>query len=487
MMKRYLGISLLITVIVAAAAACGRAAEPDPNPPIKIVLYPAREPRPALKYQLLPPLLERRPGNAALHYLKVPHEQTQLFADGAFWTTMGNWAEMPLPELRKAAGGEGKQYAWIVNPSGIFDSLERGARCESCDWEIPIREKIPTRSSCPTFRRTANRPGFWRRGRGCRSPTAGTMRPSERCGPVMPLGGTWLRPPRSSTAWLAPPLPVACRNKWRRSSSSPMPPISTGPWPRCRSRWLIFVRALKGKWSGFVGFYVLFPDLRDLDKKSYTAEHWRQLLQQTVDKMTMLTQCVDAPQQQPAYNLAMAASMLEGYPRAKRFLIARGRSPAEVEAMPVPQVILLYTVQNYDEIRDDMFKWLALPYPEARRGLEQVDRKLRDGSGCEIIPLARLLLPALQALKQCEARTDRNLVALEVLEALRIYAADHDGRLPDSLKDITEVPIPLDPLRGEPFVYQRQGNTAILESPFPANPNLRLRYEIQLNREGAKP
>ena len=128
----------------------------------------------------------------------------------------------------------------------------------------------------------------------------------------------------------------------------------------------------------------------------------------------------------------MAASMLEGYPRAKRFLIARGRSPAEVEAMPVPQVILLYTMQNYDELRDDMFKWLALPYPEARRGLEQVDRKLRDGSGCEIIPLARLLLPALQACKHCEARTDRNIVALEVLEALRLYAADHDGRLPDS-------------------------------------------------------
>src|SRR5947207_9899326 len=32
-------------------------------------------------------------------------------------------------------------------------------------------------------------------------------------------------------------------------------------------------------------------------------------------------------------------TLLEGYPRAKRFLISRGRSAAEVEAMSVPQVV----------------------------------------------------------------------------------------------------------------------------------------------------
>ena len=363
----------------------------------------------------------------------------------------------------------------------------RGARCESCDWEIPIREKDPYTILLPdlqTHRQSARILAPRARlqiAYGRYDEAVRTLRTGYALGrhvaqaPTLVNGlvGATIAGSMSKQVETFLQQPDAPNLYWALASL-PQPVVDFRP-------------GFEREMVGFVGFYVLFPDLRDLDKKSYTAEHWRQLLQQTVDKMTMLTQCVDAPQQQPAYNLAMAASMLEGYPRAKRFLIARGRSPAEVEAMPVPQVILLYTVQNYDEIRDDMFKWLALPYPEARRGLEQVDRKLRDGSGCEIIPLARLLLPALQALKQCEARTDRNLVALEVLEALRIYAADHDGRLPDSLKDITEVPIPLDPLRGEPFVYQRQGNTAILESPFPANPNLRLRYEIQLNREGAKP
>ncbi len=490
-MKRYLGMTFLIAAVVAAAAACGRAADRDPNPPIKIVLYPAREPRPALKYQLLPPLLERRPGNAAVQYLKVPHDMTALFASSAFWTTVGNWAEMPLPELRKAAGGEGKQYAWIVNRSGIFDMLDRGARCESCDWDIPIREgdfySIPL-PDVQTNRQSARILAARARlqiAYGRYDEAVRTLRTGYALGrhvaqaPTLIHGlvGAVIAGMMSKQVETFIQQPDAPNLYWALASL-PRPVVDFRP-------------AFEGEMASV---YLQFPDLRDLDKKSYTAEHWRQLLQQTDDKMVELTLSgvLDLPLQRQARHVGLAVSMLEGYPRAKRFLIARGRSPAEVEAMPVPQVILLYTMQNYEEDRDDMFKWLAVPYPEARRGLEQVDRKLRDRSGREIFPLAQLFLPALRAVKECEARTDRNIAALEVLEAIRLYAADHDGRLPESLKDITEVPIRLDPLRGEPFLYQRQGNTAILESPSPEdpmwkNPNLRLHYEIQLIREGAKP
>ena len=40
-MKGCLGMALLIAAVVTTAAACGRAADWDPNPPIKIVLHPA--------------------------------------------------------------------------------------------------------------------------------------------------------------------------------------------------------------------------------------------------------------------------------------------------------------------------------------------------------------------------------------------------------------------------------------------------------------
>ena len=179
--------------------------------------------------------------------------------------------------------------------------------------------------------------------------------------------------------------------------------------------------------------------------------------------------------------------MLEGYPRAKRFLISQGRSAAEVEAMPVPQVILLYTMRTYDELRDDTFKWMSIPYSEAEKGLEQTDRRLKKAhaEGREIISLATFVMPAMLGAKTAETRIIQKIAALEVLEALRIYAAAHDGQLPNSLRDISEVPVPLDPFRGEPFRYVRDGNSAKLESPFPSQ--LPLHYEIQLVKEGAKP
>jgi hypothetical protein len=179
------------------------------------------------------------------------------------------------------------------------------------------------------------------------------------------------------------------------------------------------------------------------------------------------------------------AAILEGYPRAKRYLIAHGRSAAEVDAMPVPQVVLLYTMQFYNEARDDIFKWTYFPYDDSQKFAKQSEQRLRQiaRNREEVIPLASLLLPALYAAKTAEARIERDLAALQILEALRLYAADHDGKLPDRLADITEVPLPADPFTGQPFIYHREGNTAFLES-FGPQPTSNLRYQIEMRPKG---
>ena len=46
-------------------------AQPDPTLVKKFTVTPAAEPRPALKYTLLPTLREKTPGNAALAYLRA--------------------------------------------------------------------------------------------------------------------------------------------------------------------------------------------------------------------------------------------------------------------------------------------------------------------------------------------------------------------------------------------------------------------------------
>ena len=184
----------------------------------------------------------------------------------------------------------------------------------------------------------------------------------------------------------------------------------------------------------------------------------------------------------------MLHTFLDGYPDAKKYLISKGRPAAEVEAMPVPQVVLLYTMQTYDELRDDCCKCLWLPYPEALKWLEQAKKQPGDNplASREFGHLAayakRLLIT-----KRASARIDRNIAALEILEAIRLYGASHDAQLPERLSDITEVYLPSDPLRGEPFLYRREGNSAILESPYPAEPAQALRYQILFDRGDKKP
>ena len=80
---------------------------------------------------------------------------------------------------------------------------------------------------------------------------------------------------------------------------------------------------------------------------------------------------------------------------------------------------------------------------------------------------------------------ERSLAALRVIEALRMHAAAHDGKLPDKLDDLTEVPVPDDPGTGRPFEYGLQGDTATLVSQVPGDPvpNNGLRYRVTIRKK----
>ena len=300
----------------------------------------------------------------------------------------------------------------------VFEVLDRGARCESCDWDIPIRERDPYLIHLPDIQATRQSARILvARARlqiayGRYDEAVQTLRTGYSFGrhvaqgPTLInslVGGTIARmmSKQVETFIQQPDAP----NLYWALASLPRPVVDFRP----------------GYDAEMAAIYLSFPELRDLDKKSYPAEYWRQLLQQTVEKMLVTARSPGGTlRRHMAYYAGMAASMLEGYPRAKRFLIARGRSSAEIEAMPVAQVILLYTVQNYDEAarRYVQMDRDALPRgaPGDRAGVSQDQGLL---SGREIIPLTRPfpLLEQMEAFKRLEAVTDRGIAALEVLEA----------------------------------------------------------------------
>ena len=81
---------------------------------------------------------------------------------------------------------------------------------------------------------------------------------------------------------------------------------------------------------------------------------------------------------------------------------------------------------------------------------------------------------------------DRKFALFATIEALRLYAAEHNGDLPRSLAAIQEVPLPLDPVTGKSFHYELNGPTATLSAPPPASqtPNMgnTVTYQLRIRK-----
>ena len=103
-------------------------------------------------------------------------------------------------------------------------------------------------------------------------------------------------------------------------------------------------------------------------------------------------------------------------------------------------------------------------------------------------PLFLSLTPALNSVRLAAIRLDRELDALQCIEAIRLYANAHEGKLPNSLEAITDAPVPLDPVTGKPFLYQVNGDSATLSAPAPPgfkrtgddHQRYAIRYELKL-------
>jgi hypothetical protein len=151
-------------------------------------------------------------------------------------------------------------------------------------------------------------------------------------------------------------------------------------------------------------------------------------------------------------------------------------------------VVLLVGLREYYRLRDDVMKWQGMPYPEARLGMEKSERDMKEArlNPKGVHPILLSVIPSIGKVVLVEARTDRRFAALRCVEAVRMYAAAHAGKPPAGLADVTEVPIPIDPVTGKPFEYKAEGNTFTVTGPTPAGEkpttSNTLRYEVTIKQ-----
>jgi len=96
--------------------------------------------------------------------------------------------------------------------------------------------------------------------------------------------------------------------------------------------------------------------------------------------------------------------------------------------------------------------------------------------------MEKQLKPAHDRARLMAKKLDRHVAALQVIEALRLYAVRHEGKLPNRLSDFTTLDIPDDPVTETPFVYSGSGKHAVLEARAPKGSGQKdtIRYEISV-------
>jgi hypothetical protein len=145
---------------------------------------------------------------------------------------------------------------------------------------------------------------------------------------------------------------------------------------------------------------------------------------------------------------------------------------------------VLHVVGTYSVYRDELFQSAYLGFAQGKRSAKATFERLKSAPLSTGTLLARLLLPSIDKVFWGNNRLERHLAALRAVEALRIYAAAHDGKLPEKLSDITEVPVPGNPGTGQAFEYHLEGDSATLVSQVPGETDSMhgIRYRVKIRK-----
>ncbi|MBL9165050.1 MAG: hypothetical protein JNL18_20135 [Planctomycetaceae bacterium] len=225
-----------------------------------------------------------------------------------------------------------------------------------------------------------------------------------------------------------------------------------------------------------------FPFLIDPENTEHSPQEWARLIASGVEEAQNVLGSGAPGLDEASAQAGVAGLAIILYPDAKRRLMAGGMEAHRVEQMPVGQVLAIDAAREYRRIGDEFEKQWYLPYAAARNRQRESDALIQGShlTGGLGRLLASMLMPAVNSIRSAGMRLERQLNALQAIEAIRMHAAQ-TGKLPATLEEITIVPVPLNPVTGKPFVYRLDGETAILELPFSDKMNdYSSRFEITL-------
>ncbi len=434
---------------------------------IRLTVQPMAAPKPALKYQLLPELKEMNPGNPIHNYLKCFMEQQNFFFSKESQANREQWQTMPLKDLPlnelRGYGGSALRQA------------DYAARLDTPDWQILLKAKsdgynllLPEVQQIRMlalalkvrFRAEIAERRFDDAIRTAKTMFALARHMGEHPTLIGNLVGMAI-----ANLYFDPLQEMieqpGCPNLYWALTDLPGPPVD--------------IR------KGMQGERMLADvECAGLDDKAPMSE--AQLEKVVSHVADSLQQALGGPEPvKDAKEWLRIHVQDEAHVQAARKrLVEAGLAVERVKEFPALQVALLDEKREFEVRRDEVMKWMALPYWQAEPSFLAV----QGGSKNDDLLFAALLRPLVKV-RRAQARLEQRIALLRHVEAIRLYAAEHDGKLPKQLGDV-KVPLPVDPFTGKPFVYKLEGQTAVIRGSPPkgeeATPAYNVRYEVTIKK-----
>lgn len=441
-----------------------------------ITLTPAASPVPALKYRLYPSSYLRKPGNAVPLYLRFAHERP----DGRKKNLMEKppaWNKLALDKLPLA---EVKEFLGIYKYT--LRQLELGTRMKSADWNYTIDDGNPIGirlGDAQEMRMYAPLLVLKARAEMAEGRADDAIRTLE-------TGFSFSQQLSEAPFLINALIGITCASQLadcltelieRPDAPNLYWALSVIPRP------LIDLRRAHEIEQNLIELQ--FPDLADFSRLR-SAEEWDGALRRVRAELERIVK--GDRRQKPAKpgNAATDhASKSPDLDAARKYLVGSGAFPAaRVESMPPAEAILRHISLYYHEVRDEVFKVTYLPFPEARPGIPEAEKRVKEQPDTEAGRIVGQFLPAISPVGQAQNRIERRLALLRAVEALRLHAAANGGRLPEKLADVTVVPVPNDPGTDRPFEYRLDGQTATLTGRLAGEPlpTTGLRYRVTLRK-----
>jgi len=178
-----------------------------------------------------------------------------------------------------------------------------------------------------------------------------------------------------------------------------------------------------------------------------------------------------------------AVEMSTAYPAAREYLLTRNYTGAQIDAMPVTYVSIRHLLAEYLVWREELFKWTNIPYWQATPGFERAWRSLESSAVLNRSQVLADFIPPIAHNMTSWAGCERRTALLRCVEAVRLYAASNEGKLPASLDDTASIaPCPMDPVTGRAFDYRVEGDSALIsgETPPRQEPVMGTQYRVRI-------